>query len=166
MIRPSAPPLLLLLSLAGCAADHGHYPSLAPRPGEKLSFDEPVRPVAIATPDAALDAQLSDRARELDRIAAGFATAATAADARVAAAEHAAVGSDAWLDAQAALARLDDWRSQGSALVAGLEDQGAARAARLAPAYPALDALAARAATELDRESGTVDRLQHRLPAA
>jgi uncharacterized protein YcbX len=70
------------------------------------------------------------------------------------------------LAAQAALARLDDWRSQCSALAAALEAAGSARAARLAPAYPALDALAARAAAETDRESATVERLSRRLPAA
>lgn len=163
MIRPALL-LLALLPIAGCAADHGTYPSLAPRAVEKGSFDEPVRPVAVAAPDAALDARLARDSADLERITKGFTTAAATADTHTAAAERTVVGSDTWLAAQAALAQLDDWRSQATALAAGLESEGSARAAKLQPAYPALDALVARAATETDRESATLQRLQARLP--
>jgi hypothetical protein len=169
MIRRIAPVFASLLTLplvAGCAADHGSYPSLAPRAGEKLGFAEPVRAAAAATPDPALDGRVAGWSAELDRIAAGYTAAAASARRDAAAAQHQPVGSDAWLTGQAALARLDDWRSQASALAAQVEEAGSARAASLLPVYPALDALAGRTAAETDREATTSAELQRLLPAA
>lgn len=162
--RPAT--LVLPLALAACASDGGPYPSLTPRPVEKLSFDEPSRPQPVASPDATLDAAIAARSADLVRIAAGFEAAADAAQRAIGRAAHQAVGSDAWLDAQTALAQLDDWRAQGNALTAAIEAMGSERAARLAPAYPPLDALAARAAAESERESARVEALQRQVRPA
>lgn len=164
MIRRVAP--LLTLALAGCAADRGSYPSLAPRAGERLGFAEPDRPIAAATADPALDARIASWSADLDRIVAGYTAAAATARRDGGAAEHQSVGSEAWLNGQAALARLDDWRGQESALVAAVDEAASARAAALLPAYPALDALATRAAAEANREATASEELQRLLPAA
>ena len=158
---------LSALLLAGCAHDGGTaYPSLAPRPVERLGFAEPVRPAAVLVPDPALDAQIVQQQAGLDHIVAGFTAAAGTAERAVAGAAGRPVGSDAWLDAQAALTRLDDWQTQISALAGTIDAAASARAAQLQPAYPALDALAAHAAAEAERETGTIERLQRALPAA
>ena len=165
MLRPAII-LLVASSVAGCAADLRRYPSLAPRAAEQQSFAEPVVAAAVVTPDPVLEARLAKQGADLDRLAAGFTTAAAAARRSATAAARQPVGSDAWLSAQAALARVDDWRAQAGALAAEVEENASARAAALQPAYPALDALAARAAAETDSEAQEVDRLQRLLPAA
>ena len=162
-------PLILLLaasSVVGCTADTRRYPSLAPRAAEKQSFAEPVVGAAVVTPDPALDARLVKLAADLDHVAAGFTTAAEGARRSATVVARQPVGSEAWLTAQAALARVDDWRAQAGALAAEVEAAASTRAAALQPAYPALDALAARAAAETDREAQEADRLQRLLPAA
>jgi hypothetical protein len=161
-IRPAA----LLLALAGCAADVTRYPSLAPRAVEKAGFVEPVAPVAVATPDAALDSRLAGLAARLDAIAAGFAGAATVAERAAVAARGKPAGSEAWLDAQTALAQLDDWRAQASGLATDVEQVAIERGAALAPDYPALAALAARVDADAARQDQTIARLQAMLAPA
>jgi len=164
MIRSPAP-LLALVLLAGCAEDRAGYPSLAPRPVEKAGFEEPERaPVAVA-PDPALDAQVAQIGGKLAQIAAGFDRDAANATRLASAAKGQPVGSEAWLSAQSALATLDDWRAQTSAQVSDIEQLALNRAAALQPAYPALEALQARAQAEADRQAGTIRRLQDQLPA-
>ena len=165
MIRFAAA-LFALSLLAGCASGAGRYPSLAPRAAEKQGFAEPIVKAAVAAPDPAIDQRIADQASDLDHLAAGFATAADAARRLAEQAAHQSVGSDAWLNTQAGLAKVDDWRTRMTALSAAIEAAGSARAAALQPAYPPLDALAARAAAETDREAAVVERLQAMLPAA
>ena len=165
-MKAALPIAAALLSLSACAKDTTHYPSLAPRAVEKLGFAEPQVPVVEVTPDPALDAKIAEFGRTLDRVAKGFADDAAKADAAARRAGGQAVGSDAWLDAQTALAVLDDWRAQTSSLLSDIDVMAADRAAKLEPAYPALTTLRERAAAEAARQAATIDRIQATLPAA
>ncbi|WP_374942287.1 hypothetical protein [Sphingomonas sp.] len=162
----SALAAVLMLALAGCATGEGAYPSLAPRGVEKQGFGEPDTAVAVAAPDPALDARLAPLAARLDAVAKGFASDAAAAERNAVAAKGKPAGSEAWLTAQTALASLDDWRAQTSALATDIEQIGIERGAALAPDYPALTALGARADAEAARQSGTIARLQAMLAPA
>ena len=165
-MKQTLPLLVGLLALTGCAQDTTAYPSLGQRPVEKLGFGEPeVKPV-VATPDPALDAEIATFATRLVAIAAGFDKDARATDAAAKAARGDAVGSEAWLTAQTALAGLDDWRAQSSALVGDIEGRATDRAAALQPDYPALSALRDKAQAENDRQGATISRIQTTLPAA
>lgn len=158
--------LLFTTLLAGCASDRDGYPSLAPRPIEKLGFAEPETTPLVAAHDPALDARIGEAGKAVDRIARGFDTDAAKATRAAAAARGQPVGSEAWLTAETALAGLDDWRAQASAQVTDIEQLGAQRAEALQPAYPALEALQQRARSEAERETETIRRLQDQLPAA
>lgn len=165
-MKAALPLAVILVCLSACTKDTTRYPSLAPRAVEKLGFAEPEVPVVEAKPDPALDAKIAEFGTRLDRIAKGFGDDAAKAEAAGARARGKAVGSDAWLDAQTALAQLDDWRAQTSSLLSDIDVIAADRAAKLEPAYPALGALRARVATESERQIATIDRLSAALPAA
>lgn len=158
--------LACLLTTAGCAHDDATYPSLGIRPIEKLGFGEPEVKAAVAVPDPALDADLARMAKTLDGIATGFARDAATTEAMAKAARGGAVGSDAWLNAQTALAGLDDWRAQTSSLLTDIESRATDRAAKLEPDYPALGALRDKAQAENARQDATIARIQAALPAA
>lgn len=160
------PPLLFGCLLAGCADERVSYPSLAPRAVEKLGFDEPATTPLHAVADPTLDGQVTQQGATLDAIARGFDRDAAAATRAAAAAGGQAVGSEAWLTAQTALATLDDWRAQASAAATEIERLAVDRAAQLKPAYPSLEALQTRARGETDRQTATIRRLQDSLPAA
>ncbi|WP_267380500.1 MULTISPECIES: hypothetical protein [unclassified Sphingomonas] len=155
---------LALASLGGCAAEKGHFPSLAPRPIEKLGFAEPTVTPVVATADPALDARLAETAQRLGAIAHGFAGDAAKAEIAAAAAKGQAAGSERWIAAQSALASLDDWRAQASALLTDVEQLAIDRAATLAPDYPGIAALRDRAKAEADSEGATIARLSAALP--
>lgn len=160
-------PAFALLLLAGCARDETTYPSLAPRAVEKLGFAEPeAPPPAAVAPDPALDRTIAAKESALAAIVRGFDGDAARAERMAAAAKGRAVGSDAWLEAQTALAALDDWRAQATALVTDLDTLAADRAATLAPDYPALAGLRTRAQAEAARQSAAIARLTASLPAA
>ena len=153
--------------LGGCADRTSGSPSLAPRPIEKLGFAEPEAPAPLpVTADPALDAALAAIAVRLEAVATGFGTDAGKAQAAARRARGQSVGSEAWLDAQAALAGLDDWRAQASAIVTDLDQLASERAAALAPDYPALVPLRARAQAEADGQADTIGRIQASLPTA
>lgn len=166
MIRLAPPALCLSLLLAGCATETPGYPSLAPRAVEKKGFAEPETKPVVARADPALDAKIAALTVRLDAIAKGFATDAARAESLGRAADGKPAGSDAWLDAQTALAALDDWRAQTSSLATDAEEAAVARAATLAPEYPTLSALAARITTAGKAQSATIARLQARLAPA
>ena len=155
----------LALTLPGCADDATHYPSLSPRPAEKLGFAEPDVKAVELTPDPALDATMADKRTQLAGIAKGFADAETRSGVAVRAARGHAVGSDAWLEAQTSLAGLDDYRAQTSALATDIDTLIADRAAALAPVYPTLSTLRDDVEAEAAKEGGSIDRLQATLPA-
>lgn len=157
--------LPLVGALAGCAAEQARYPSLLPRAAERTGFDEPA--VAAPAPVAAdpqLDARLAETSGKLETVIRGFDT--DLAKARTAAAAPGArtVGGEAWLSAQAALAALDDWRSQATGLATDLEALAGERLSTSGTPYPALDALQARAAAEADRQSAAIATLTAALP--
>lgn len=137
-------PLLPALALAACAQADGDYPSLLPRAIEEQSVAEPERPVAVATPDAALDARIAETLAGLDEAERGFVAAAQAAEAQIAVARGLPEGSEPWLDAQKALGVLGSRRSPVLSLLAELEEMAIARGKQGLPPYPALDAAVAR----------------------
>lgn len=166
MRRPLALFPIAAATLAACAAQGGDFPSLAPRPIEKVSETPPARPAPVATPDAELDARIATLAKQLADADAAFAPAADHVRALVASAAGAGVGSGPWLDAQIALAELDGIRAQSTAAMSALDELAIARAARLAPAYPKLDALHDKGSAQAAAESATIADLQKRLPGS
>ena len=166
--RAALPALLLSLGLAACAGDRDHgYPSLARRAVEARGFAEPAAPPPVPVrADPALDQFIATQTTQLQAVRAGFDRDAAKAERAAATARGAAVGSDAWLEAQTALAQLDDWRAQATAIASDAEGRGADRAATLAPDYPALAALQRDAAAEAARQDALIRRLSAALPAA
>lgn len=166
MLRAPAP-LAPLCLLAACASDPTVYPSLAPRPVEKLGFAEPATPPpAPAAQDPALDGKLAaitvkgaTAARDFDRAAARAETLARAA-------KGAKVGSDAWIAAQTAIADLDALRSSYGDSVGALDELAGTRAAALQPAYPALEQALAEARATAQAQTARIDALAGALPGA
>ena len=159
--------LLLLPLLAACVRDDGRYPSLAERPAEKRGFAEPeaAPPVAVAA-DPALDARVAALRRTLDGIGSDFNRDAARAETAAGRAGARTVGSDSWLNAQTALAGLDDWRAQAAELATDAEQLGGERAATLALPYPALEALERDAGALVTRLDARIRALSERLPSA
>lgn len=165
MIRLSCALSAVAILLAACATNAVDAPSLLPRANEKLSFDEPAAaPVAVA-PDPALDDTIADASQKLATNATEFAIAATKAENLIGAAKGAAPGSDPWLDAQVALAALDDHRATSLAILSDLDDHAIAHGATGAPAYPALDSLRAEAQAQVTTETARIAALSARLPS-
>jgi len=163
MIRHAAP--VLLLFIAGCADQRaGHFPSLLPRPIETASMIEPAATAPVVAPDPALDAKAAAATQSTAATHAAFAGAVAKAEPLVAAAQGSAIGSEAWIAAQTALAQLDTYRADSSALVVDLEQAAIDRGAAGAPPYPALDAAHDAVQAELDAEAATIGDLAARLP--
>lgn len=166
MLRALAP-LASFALLAACASDPTVYPSLAPRPVEKLGFAEPATPPPVpAAQDPVLDGKLAaitatgaTAARDFDRAAARAETLARAA-------RGAKVGSDAWIAAQTAIADLDALRSSYGDAVAALDDLASTRAAALQPAYPALEQALADSRATAQAQTARIDALAGTLPGA
>ncbi|HWH22402.1 MAG TPA: hypothetical protein VNT25_03800 [Allosphingosinicella sp.] len=152
----------LALALASCAS-RGSFPSLAPRPAEGLSNEEPVRtPVAVA-PDRGLAgtiARLIGQAREGQR---AFERALPRA--REAASRAGAAGSDSWVEAQQALSRLEAARKDTIAALAELDRLTVERAAvpTNAAQFEALQATAEAVASLARDQQEEVDRLRRLL---
>jgi hypothetical protein len=142
-MRSLAP--ILAIALVGCTENAAKYPSLLPRAAESQSLDEPVRPVPVATPDAALDAKVADLVATLDATTGAFNTSAQSAETRIAVARGLPEGSPGWLDAQAALADLATLRGPILTALADLEQLAIERGAAGQPPYPALDEAVKRA---------------------
>lgn len=164
-VRPIA--ALLLLGAAGCARDTNVYPSLAPRTAEQRGFAEPETPppTPVAT-DPALDAQIATLRQRLSEVTAGFDRAAASARAAAGRSSARTVGGDAWLEAQTLLAQLDDWRAQASSLTSDADGYASARAATLAPPYPALEAIRVTVAAEVARQDAVITAIAASLPTA
>jgi hypothetical protein len=155
------------VALAACSRDATVYPSLAVRPAEARGFAEPAAPPPEPVrADPALDAAIAKIAARLATVKSSFDADAARADRAAKAARGRAAGSEAWLTAQTALAMLDDWRAQASALASEAGDLASARAATLAAPYPALDSLQAALTAEVARQDAEIDRIQAALPAA
>ncbi|MEG3086064.1 hypothetical protein [Sphingomonas sp. PB4P5] len=160
--------ILLGPAMLGACAQTGatRFPSLLPRPIESRSDAEPVAPVVVAEPDPALDAQIATTMAAVETSTRDFAAAAARAESAARAARGAAVGSDRWLDAQTALADLDVFRADSSALVTGLDDAQIARAVDGKPPYPALETARAAAHAALDAQTARITAVQASLPEA
>jgi hypothetical protein len=132
-------------TLSACAAPSGQYPSLLPRPIERIGMAEPVRPVPVATPDASLDGRIATLGRAVTAAGQSFDTAVARARPLVRAAQGSAEGSERWLGAQVALAELDVARTAIDTPLADLERLSIDRAAAGTLPYPALDTALAQA---------------------
>jgi hypothetical protein len=159
-------PLALGLFAAGCAAP-GSYPSLLPRAAESASLEEPVvsAPSAPAA-DPALDARIAAVLKTLAERTAAFDIAATAAERQVARAGNAPAGSEAWLDAQVALAELDAGRSATVEIGSDLEDLASERALALSPDYASLTAALEQVRAAAQSQAARIAALQARLAPA
>ncbi|WP_294319504.1 hypothetical protein [uncultured Sphingomonas sp.] len=163
MTRSAIPFVLPAALLSACAAPAGDYPSLLPRPIEKISLAEPVRPVPVATPDPALDTRIVTLGRDVAGAKAAFDAAAERVRKPVAAAKGSSEGSERWLGSQVALAELDVARTAIDVPLAELERLAIDRAAAGAPPYPALDAALARANADAADQRTTIATLGAQL---
>lgn len=141
--------------LSGCIT-HGPWPSLAPRPDERLTIDEPVRTEPVVADDSALrvrintllaEARSGDAAFERDYDAAARAMARAGAE-----------GSDSWMNAQQALSRVESAGGRASDAAAELHQLAVTRAGQ--PISPS-DQAALEAA--IDQADGLVAAQQARL---
>ncbi|KQN03903.1 hypothetical protein ASG37_04535 [Sphingomonas sp. Leaf407] len=130
-----------------------------PRPIERISLAEPVRPVAVATPDAALDSRIAALTAAVATASGRFDTAVARARPAVRSGTGKAEGSEPWLGAQVALAGLDVARTGIDAPVADLERLAIDRAAAGQPPYPALDAALERATRTATAQRATIAAL-------
>ncbi len=159
--------LAALASVAGCAKDRTVYPSLAPRPNEKLGFAEPAAPAAPEpAADPALDTALARIAQQQAEAARDFDRAATRAETLARAARGAKVGSDAWIAAQTAIADLDALRSANGDTIDTLDELARTRAAALRPAYAPLENALTAARAAAAAQTARIDTLAASLPGA
>lgn len=121
--------------LAGCIADQGSFPSLAPRPIEAIDIaGEPAAAPVAPTVDPA---QAAFAREEEARAKAGeqaFATVAAEAEPPIRAGAGQPAGSDRWTAAQVALSRLQAARAPVADALRALDER------RLTSDDPALDA--------------------------
>ncbi len=122
------PVLLPGLALVTACAPDTSFPSLAPRPGERLSTDEPVRQPVFVAPDPALSTEIAELIGAARRGQSEFEAALPAARANVARAG--AAGSDSWVEAQQAISRLEAARASTARALADLDRLSIERAAR------------------------------------
>lgn len=159
-------PLSLMTVLSACASS-GTYPSLLPRAAERGGFAEPAAPApAASAPDPALDTQIDAIQRRAGEAASRFDQGAAKAERPVRIAGKAAAGSDAWLDAQTALAGLDVLRAETLEALTDLEQLASERAVALKADYPALGAAIAAARGKADAQAQRIAALQAMLSPA
>ena len=125
-LRATFPILLPLALAAGCAAP-GPYPSLAPRPAEKAYADDAEERKPTPQPDdPALAGEIDRLLAEAKAGSADFDSALPGAQASAGAAG--ASGSDAWIEAQQALSRVEAARARTTAALADLDRLAVQRA--------------------------------------
>ncbi|HKR25575.1 MAG TPA: hypothetical protein VJS15_09970, partial [Allosphingosinicella sp.] len=147
--------------LAGCVAQ-GDYPSLAPREGEELAIDEPVREVPQVPDDPALQVGIALLVGEARQGARSFD--ALYGEAARAVAGAGAEGSDSWVEAQQAISRLEAARLQTGRAAAELDELDLARAdlATSADDQRALQAAIAEVGAIAADQQARIDRLSRR----
>lgn len=111
--------------LAGCIT-HGPWPSLAQRPDERLTIDEPVRAAPQIADDSTLRVRINNLVAEARAGNAAFERDYD--DAARAAARAGAEGSDSWMAAQQAISRVEAGRGRTSNAAAELHQLATARA--------------------------------------
>lgn len=145
--------------LAGCVTE-GPFPSLAPRPDERLAIEEPVRETPIFADDPVLRARIAGllaEARQGDRtFDAEYGAAARTAS------RSGPVGSDAWIAAQLAQSRVEAARGRTAAAAAELHQLALERADQPVSAADreALDAAIAAADGLLADQQARIERLR------
>ena len=113
-------PLVLLAACASSGSDR--YPSLATRPGERVSGTAvPVAPPAPPSATAATGSRLAQLRAQALAAHARFGERRASAAALSATAQGAAVASEAWSVAQVALASLETARSEAMIALADLD---------------------------------------------
>jgi hypothetical protein len=158
-LSAALPVALLAGSLGGCVTE-GPFPSLAPRPDERLAIEEPVRAAAVVADDPALPvriAALLGEARQGARLFdSDYAAAARAA------ARRGAAGSDSWVEAELALSRVEAARGRTSDAAADLHQLALAFADRPISAgdQEALDAAIAEIDGVVADQQARIDRLR------
>lgn len=163
-MRRTVPLLLAAALVAGCTeAGDGRYPSLLPRAIESATLEEPVRPVPVAAPDPALDTRIASIVAGLDQAARSFATTAQNAEARIVVARGVPAGSEAWLDAQAAITEVTSALAPVDGALGELEEIAIQRGEVGLPPYPALDAAIARASALATEQAQRAARLEAAL---
>ncbi len=157
---------LALLAVAGCAQPGGRFPSLLPRAIETRDDAEPMPSAPAVVADPALDAQVAAADAALAKLRADFEVGAARAQQLADAAKGMPAGSEAWLNAQSALADLEVIRADVSSSISDLERLAIDRAAAGNPPYPALDALRSAAQTQHGDEGIIVETLSQQLAPA
>lgn len=154
-----------LFALSGCAAPAMRYPSLLQRPVETQPLTAPQMAATETTvpTDSALDARITAIDAGLAQTAGLFASAIERANAASAGARGAAIGSEAWLSAQSALAALESLRSESLAALSDLDRLAIDRGTAGQPAYTALDAARARAEAQLATQQAAIDAIQGQM---
>ena len=158
--------LATIALLSACANGQDNFPSLAPRDIERPDAPIPTPSPTPVADDAALDAQIGEKAAAFDRAVAAFDTAADKARPLVTRGRGASVGSGAWIAAQTALADLDTARSQMLAPLADLEAIAIDRAQAGDPPYPALEEALTKAEAADAKRAQALDDLDALVPAA
>jgi hypothetical protein len=157
--RAALPAALAGALLAGCVTE-GPFPSLAPRPDERLAIEEPVREAPAVADDPALQtriAALLGEARQGDRaFDADYGAAARAAG------RAAPTGSDAWMAAQQALSRVEAARGRTSDAATELHQLALERSGQAMSAADsrALDDAVAEADRLVAGQQARIDRLR------
>jgi hypothetical protein len=151
------------MTLAGCSASKGEFPSLAKRPIESRS-DEIVAatpvPAAMTAVDGATLARVRDAVREANDGDRAFGQALGAAEKAVGAARGAGVGSEAWVAAQMAVSALERARAPMKKALADLDGESRALAENKPQAdrTPIAEAMAD-VTTRDARQNDMIDRL-------
>lgn len=147
--KAAATAFLATAALTGCAGTATTYPSLAPRPIEKMAIEEPSGESSTApgpTPETtAMDANSMAQVAAAEGAGARFDTELAAANRAVAAAAGQPVGSEVWVAAQQALSRLDQAHGETATALASLDAMmvaaGGAPSAALAAAWARVAAI-------------------------
>jgi hypothetical protein len=154
-----APFLVLPALLAGCVSQ-GPFPSLAPRAGEQLAIEEPVRAPVEVPSDPALLRRIAEHREQAARGERAFDAAYGPAEAAARAAGPA--GSDSWIEAEQGISRLEAARGATMQALADL-DRLASERADMPTNAADMDALTGMMAVVqdiADRQQARIDRLR------
>jgi hypothetical protein len=144
--------------LAGCVTE-GPFPSLAPRPEERLTIEEPVREAPVVPDDPVMQtriAALIDEARQGERTFDADYGAAARTMGRAG-----STGSDSWIAAQQALSRIEAARGRTSDAATELHQLALERSGQAMSAADrqALDDAVAEADRLVAGQQARIDRL-------
>lgn len=160
MFKRIAP--LVALAVTACTTPQG-YPSLALRPIETRSDDVETPTPAPVVADAALDQKIAALSGTLATNDAAFSAGAVKADAAIKVPGAQAIGSDAWVGAQASIADLGVLRGDTLGLMTDLEEMAGDRGVAGLQPYPSLDAALARARGQLDAQDKRIAAIKATL---